>query len=317
MLFSCKEYTRVMTQYVLQVDNVSKRYDADFAVQNVSFGLKKGEVVGFVGLNGAGKSTTINMLMGFIRPTSGRVAVLGENIVPETAHKTHQNIGFAGGDMALFAHLTGEQYMNFLQTCYGLHDTTRARELCALFDPEMNKKIGDLSRGNKQKIALIAAFMHLPKVVILDEPSSGLDPLMQQTFLDLIRAETQKSTTILMSSHYLNEVADVCTRVLLIRSGRLVKDIPAHQLQSVNGKQVRVVSKNVIQPPTGAERITHEKIAGGHELSYVFKGSPSKLQQWLAMQPPVLDISIVEHDLESAFAELYEPEQSLGEVTRV
>jgi len=195
-----------MTQYVLQVHNVSKRYGADFAVQNVSFGLKKGEVVGFVGLNGAGKSTTINMLMGFIRPTSGRVAVLGETIVPETAHKTHRNIGFAGGDMALFEHLTGAQYMSFLQTCYGLRDTTRMQELCELFHPEMNKKIGDLSRGNRQKIALIAAFMHRPKVAILDEPSSGLDSLMQQTFLDLIRAETQQSTTILMSSHYLKRL---------------------------------------------------------------------------------------------------------------
>jgi hypothetical protein len=97
----------------------------------------------------------------------------------------------------------------------------------------------------------------------------------------------------------------------------MVKDIPAHQLQSVNGKQVRVVSKNVIWPPTGAERITHEKLAVGHELSFVFKGSPSKLQQWLATQPPLIDMSIVEHDLESAFADLYEPEQNLGEVGHV
>gem|GEM_PF-4163045 len=105
--------------------------------------------------------------------------------------------------------------------------------------------------------------------------------------------------------------------MLLIRSGRLVKDIPAHRLQSVNGKQVRVVSKNVIQPPTGAEQVTHEKTAMGREMSFVFKGSPRTLQQWLAVQPPLIDMSIVEHDLESAFADLYEPEQNLGEAGHV
>jgi ABC-2 type transport system ATP-binding protein len=182
-------------------------------------------------------------------------------------------------------------------------------ELSERFEPQLDKKISDLSRGNKQKIALIAAFMASPELVILDEPSSGLDPLMQQTFIELVREEKERGTTIFMSSHYLNEVVDVCSRVLLIRAGKLVKDIPAKQLVATGGKMVRVVSHRSVTPPKGAELVSREKTSEGFdELSFVYKAKSALLQQWLGGVTQLVDITIADHDLEAAFDDLYEQE---------
>lgn len=300
---------------VLQVAQLTKRYGKFTAISGVSFAVQKGEVVGFVGLNGAGKSTTINLLLGFLRATSGRVRLFGVDVTPETAHRTHQRIGFASGDMSLFDSLTARQYFAFLSRRYHLKDKTRFNELSLRFAPQLDTKIKDLSRGNKQKIALIGAFMASPELVILDEPSSGLDPLMQQAFLDLVREESERGTTVFMSSHYLNEVADVCSRVLLMRRGELVKDILAHQLAAAGGKMVRTVALHKVVPPKGAELVTHQKTDQGHETNFVYKGPAVNLQKWLASAPPLLDVTIAEHDLEAAFSDLYIKETK--EVTHV
>jgi ABC-2 type transport system ATP-binding protein len=244
-------------------------------------------------------------VLGFLRATKGSIRIFGDKVTPETAHWTHQRIGFASGDMSLFDSLTGKQYLSFLGRRYRIKNTDRLDELCQRFDPQLDKLIKDLSRGNKQKIALIGAFMTSPQLVILDEPSSGLDPLMQQAFLELVREERERGTTIFMSSHYLNEVADVCSRVLLMRKGRLVKDIQSHQLAAAGGKRVSVIATYGIVPPKGAELIAHQKTEQGHEVSFLYKGPAVHLQKWLASAPPLLDVTIVEHDLEAAFSDLY------------
>lgn len=289
----------------MQIEGLTKRYGAFHAIEDVSFNVARGEVVGFVGLNGAGKSTTINLVLGFLRATQGNIRIFGDKVTPETAHWTHQRIGFASGDMSLFDSLTGKQYLAFLGRRYRIKNTDRLDELCQRFDPQLGKRIKDLSRGNKQKIALIGAFMTSPQLVILDEPSSGLDPMMQQAFLDLVREESERGTTIFMSSHYLNEVANVCSRVLLMRKGRLVKDIQSHQLAQAGGKRVTATAVYAIVPPKGAEVITHQKTSHGHELSFLYKGPAVNLQKWLASAPPLLEVTIVEHDLEAAFSDLY------------
>jgi ABC-2 type transport system ATP-binding protein len=290
---------------IFEVTELTKRYGAFNAIDNISFAVTPGEVVGFVGLNGAGKSTTINLALGFLRASHGMIRLFGKLVTPETAHLTHRRIGFASGDMSLFDSLTGAQYLAFLQRRYHVQDTARLDELCQRFSPQLDKTIKDLSRGNKQKIALIGAFMASPQLVILDEPSSGLDPMMQQTFLDLVREEHGRGTTIFMSSHYLNEVADVCSRVLLMRNGQLVKDIQAHQLIAAGGKRVSVTSTYAVVPPHVAESVVHHKTAHGHELSFIYKGPAVDLQKWLASAPPLLEVEIVEHDLEAAFSDLY------------
>lgn len=295
-----------MTQAILSVKGLTKRYGGVAAIDNVSFDIQRGEVVGFVGLNGAGKSTTIDIIQGFLRPTEGSVALFGEPVHPENAHVSHQKIGFSTGDMNIFTNLTGGQYLKFVERAYGTKDSTAYRGLCATFEPQLDKKIGDMSRGNKQKIALIAAFMSEPELVILDEPSSGLDPLMQQHFVDLIREQAAKGTTVFMSSHYLNEVVDVCSRVLLIKKGVIVKDVPAEALVDAAGKMVRVVTKRKVTPPKAAELVQHESKEGEHVLSFVYKGKPLRLQEWLGTLPNLTDITIADHNAEATFDELYD-----------
>lgn len=294
---------------VIAVTGLTKRYNGIAAIDAVSFSVTKGEVVGFVGLNGAGKSTTINLMLGFLRASEGSVMLFGQEVTPQTAHQTHPKIGFASGDMSLFTNLTGKQYLQFIAGRFGVRDTSRLTELSERFEPQLDKKISDLSRGNKQKIALIAAFMASPELVVLDEPSSGLDPLMQQTFIELVREEKERGTTIFMSSHYLNEVVDVCSRVLLIRTGKLVKDIPAKQLMATGGKMVHVTSRHTVVPPKSAELVAHKKTGEGFdELSFVYKAKPALLQQWLEGVTQLVDITIADHDLEAAFDDLYEQE---------
>ncbi|HEY8886453.1 MAG TPA: ABC transporter ATP-binding protein [Candidatus Microsaccharimonas sp.] len=290
---------------VIAVKGLTKKYAGVAAVDNVDFTITKGEIVGFVGLNGAGKSTAINILLGFLNPTAGKVSLFGEPLTPQNAHNSHHRIGFATGDMSLFDSMTGHQYHSFIARAYGLTDMTAYKALCLRFDPDLDKKISLLSRGNKQKIALIAAFMTQPELVILDEPSSGLDPLMQQYFLELIREETEKGTTIFMSSHYLNEVIDVCSRILLIKKGRLTKDIPTSELGMAAGKLVRVITTRQVEPPKSARSVERQKQADGYILEFIYKDKVIRLQEWVTSLPNLQDIAITEHDPEATFEDLY------------
>jgi ABC-2 type transport system ATP-binding protein len=292
---------------IIETKQLSKVYGGVPAVEGVGFSVEKGEVIGFVGLNGAGKSTTINMLLGFQHPSRGEVYLFGEKVTLPNAHKSHHRLGFATGDMSLFDGMTGAQYLKFVARSYGLSvNTPTYQQLVDRFDPQLDKKLNTLSRGNKQKIALIAAFLAEPDLVILDEPSSGLDPLMQQHFLDLVREEAEKGTTIFMSSHYLNEVIDVCSRILLIKNGKLVKDMPASELEVGAGKLVRVVTKAKVSPPKNAELVEHEKRNDEYVLQFLYKDKAIRLQEWLGTLPHLHDLTVSDHSAEAAFEELYD-----------
>lgn len=296
---------------IIHAKNLSKRYKNSFAVKDASFEVQKGEVVGFVGLNGAGKSTTINMLLGFQKPTSGEVQLFGDRVTLPNSHKSHQRIGFATGDMALFDGMTGRQYLEFVARTYRVQlESPAFKELVEAFQPQLHKKLKTLSRGNKQKIALIGAFMTEPDLVILDEPSSGLDPLMQQRFLELVTAQASKGTTIFMSSHYVTEVVDVCTRILLIKEGSLLKDMPASELQLSSGKWVSVRTKTKVSPPKSAEKIRREKNSSGYTLEFIYTDNALRLQAWLSTLPQLQDVSITDHNPEAAFEDLYRIEEA-------
>lgn len=296
---------------IIQVQKVTKRYGHDTAVKEVSFEVNKGEIVGFVGLNGAGKSTTINMLLGFLKASEGEVRLFDQKITTSNAWRSHARLGFATGDMSLFEAMTGRQYLRFVSKLYGRRlEGERYTHLCTLFEPQLDKKIGDLSRGNRQKVALISAFMHNPELVILDEPSSGLDPLMQQRFLSLVREQAEKGVTIFMSSHYLNEVVDVCSRILLIKQGVLVKDMQASELEVTSGKRVRVVSKVKVQPPRDAQVESRSATRGAHNMEFIYNGPVPQLQLWLSGIKGLIDVSIDDHDSTAMFEDLYEEETS-------
>ena len=288
---------------MIAVSGLTKRYRRFAVVDDVSFEVTAGEVVGFVGLNGAGKSTTINMLLGFLRPSAGTVTLFGKKLTIANASTAHHGIGYATGDMSLFQDMTGRQYLRFVAKSYGktlVDDTFNG--LIKRFEPQLDKKLKYLSRGNHQKIALIAAFMVQPKLIILDEPTSGLDPLMQQRFLTLVRETAATGTAILMSSHNLEEVSDVCSRILLIKLGKLVKDITAEQLAAAVGKLVHVTTSEPARLPAGSELIKREV----GSVRFVYRGEAVWLQRWLGSLVGLQDVTITDHTAEATFKELYE-----------
>ncbi len=296
---------------MVRLEHVAKQFGTTKAVSEVSFAIKKGEIVGFVGANGAGKTTTISMLLGFISPTEGEVRLFGQPVRPSSAHQLHTRIGYAAGDMKLPAKLTGEQFLDFVaHQSKGSHEKRR-KELIEKFKPQLDKKIGTLSRGNKQKVALIAAFMTSPELVVLDEPTSGLDPVMQEVFLQLVREARANGTTIFMSSHYLNEVADVCSRIILMRSGKVIRDLSAKEMLAGSGKAVRVVSGyKALRPPQGVSDVEVTTEGTTTVLSFVSRLAPSELQVWLAGVKQLKDIEVTEYNLEGVFKSLYEDEEA-------
>lgn len=296
---------------IIAVTNVTKQFSDLLAVNNISFSVKKGEVVGFVGANGAGKTTTINLLLGFTTASEGEVQILGETVTPAKAHLQHRRIGYASGDMELPQNLTAKQYLGLLQSQNRRKNSkTRLAALTEKFQPVLDKPMHQLSRGNKQKIALIVALLPEPDLIILDEPTSGLDPIMQEVFLGCIREEAQKGTTIFMSSHYLNEVADVCSRVILMRGGKIVSDRPAKELFASSGKTVSVVTGYArTTTPRGAVAIKKTKLPDGLlRLSFEWRSDPAKLQQWVAGVKQLQDIEITEYNLDAAFKGMYDGE---------
>lgn len=295
---------------IIHFANVTKNFKDVVAVNDVSIRITPGEIVGFVGPNGAGKTTTLSMLMGFIRASDGIVTLFGDRkITPETAHKTHRRIGFIGGDMDLPNNLTGQQYLRFVRRRFGI-DSKYAAHLAEQLKPQLRPKIGNLSRGNKQKIALMAALSHQPDLIVLDEPTSGLDPLMQQTFLSIIRSEAQRGATILMSSHILSEIADVCTRVMFMKQGRIVSDRNINDIYAEAGKLVRLRgNKNTIHEAS-RHLPTHASISSQADDSLVLLYSATEIKpllRWLTTRN-FIDVEIETRELDDILKDLYRQE---------
>jgi ABC-2 type transport system ATP-binding protein len=205
--------------------NLSKRYPGakKYALRGLDFDIKTGEVYGFLGPNGAGKSTTIRLLMNFILPTTGEAKILDLDSVADSV-EVKSIVGYLSGEIALYPKMTGRQFLSYMQQLQPPKRTSYVRELIRQFNFDSREKIGNLSKGNRQKLGIIQAFMHEPAVLILDEPTSGLDPLMQEAFFELVRRHKQQGTTLFISSHNLSEVQKMCDRVGFIRDGQLIAE---------------------------------------------------------------------------------------------
>ena len=205
--------------------NLSKRYPGakNYAVRGLDFDIKSGEVYGFLGPNGAGKTTTIRLLMNFIQPTQGEAKILDLDSVTNSV-EIKSKVGYLSGEIALYPKMTGRQFLQYMSQLQPPKNVNYARQLIRLFEFNSSQKIGELSKGNRQKLGIIQAFMHQPEVLILDEPTGGLDPLMQEAFFELARQTKARGSTLFISSHNLSEVQKICDRVGFIRSGRLIAE---------------------------------------------------------------------------------------------
>ena len=205
---------------MIGVNNLTRDYGSGKGVFQVSFSITQGEVFGFLGPNGAGKTTTIRHLMGFLKPEGGSCSINGLDCW-KNAPEIQKSMGYIPGEIAFFPEMTGLQYLDFLRSYRGLSHTSRMKELMERFEVDARGKIRKMSKGMKQKIAIVAAFMHDPQVLILDEPTSGLDPLMQNRFTQLIQEERERGKTIFMSSHIFEEVEKTCHRICMIKDGKI------------------------------------------------------------------------------------------------
>src|SRR5674476_1127745 len=205
-----------MTEAAIRTNGLTKYFGDLAAVDGIDLEVNTGEIFGFLGPNGAGKTTTIRLLLDQLRPTSGHGQVLGLDL-RERSQQIRQQIGYLPGDLSLYPKLTGRATIDFFARLRGGVDMAYVDELAQRLDADLSRKVGEYSSGNRQKIGLIQAFMHKPALLILDEPNSGLDPLVQQTFQEMLREVRADGRTVFLSSHTLSEVERVQTRVRLVQ----------------------------------------------------------------------------------------------------
>src|SRR3954463_13271932 len=213
--------TIVRMTAVIALDRLTKSYGAARGIEGVSMSVEAGEVFGFLGPNGAGKTTTIRTLLDLLHPTSGTARVFGLDSRRDSG-AIHARLGNLPGDFTYAPRLSGRELLSYLAELRGVVNLGRAAELAAHFHADLERPLGPLSRGNRQKIGLVQAAFHDPELLVLDEPTGGLDPLMQEAFLEFVSAERDRGRTVFLSSHELDEVQRVCDRVGIIREGRLI-----------------------------------------------------------------------------------------------
>jgi ABC-2 type transport system ATP-binding protein len=247
----------------IQTNELTKYYGETRGIEDLTLDVREGEVFGFLGPNGAGKSTAIRTLMGFQSPSSGSATVLGHDVTDRSAMvEAKRSIGYIPAEMGFDEGVTGRRFLRYQASLKG---DTRSEELLELFDPPMDRKIGEYSTGNKRKLAVVLAFMHDPDLVIMDEPTSGLDPLMQERFYEFIRDEQDEGVTFFFSSHILSEVQKIADRVGVIRNGRLVELEDVETLLDRTGKRVSAHVAGTVDPGAFDIDGAHDVTVGGDE----------------------------------------------------
>jgi ABC-2 type transport system ATP-binding protein len=287
---------------------LTKHYGDVHALVDLNLEIESGEIFGFLGPNGAGKTTMIRTILDEIRPTAGGASILGMDS-HERSVEIRRSIGYVPGDLAMYPNLTGRDTITYFSNLRGGADWSYVDELADRLDADMTKKVGDLSSGNRQKIGLIQAFMNRPEVLIMDEPSSGLDPLVQREFQSMLREVTAKGSTVFLSSHTLSEVQRVADRVGIIRHGKL---IALESVASLRSKGLRTVE---LFFDTSVDGSVFENVAGvsdvavqNHHVTLSFSGQMETLLNVVTSNYTLVDISTQEADLEEIFLTYYRDE---------
>jgi ABC-2 type transport system ATP-binding protein len=228
---------------MIQVENLTKLYASGKGVRDLTFEIEAGEVFGYLGPNGAGKTTTIRNLLGFLKPDQGSCTINALDCWTES-EKIKQNLGYIPGEIAFFNSMTGVGFLNFMAELYGMKNTKRKNDLIDRFELDPAGRIRKMSKGMKQKLGLITACMHDPKIMIFDEPTAGLDPLMRERFVQFIGEEKQRGKTILMSSHSFEEIDRTCDRAGIIKEGYLVDVQTISVLKQTQARRFRLTLKS-------------------------------------------------------------------------
>jgi len=293
----------------IEVQALTKQYGSARGIDGLTFEVESGEVFGYLGPNGSGKTTTIRCLMGMLRPTCGRCEVLGERVLPGRA-TGHDRMGYLPGDFKIWEHLTGRRALRVLGSLgHGKAFLTRQAELAERLDLNLDRLVRALSKGNRQKIGLVYAFQHQPDLLILDEPTSGLDPLMRQVVLDLIREVAEAGATVLLSSHDLSEVAAVCQQAAILREGKLIELAPISTIMQQGQRRLKVWFAQGTPVPDIPKTLSDTRLIQKETscLEIAYQGSADRLLKWLAHYP-VDRITTPDTSLEDAFIQYYQKE---------
>lgn len=294
-----------MSTPLIDITDLSKFYGKARGIEHINLEINEGEIFGFIGPNGAGKSTTIRILMNMIFPTSGSARIMGLDVIRETK-KIKTQVGYIPSDANAYSAMN---VLEFLTYCIAFYDVNnveqRITELAGLFELDLNRKIADLSLGNRKKVSIVQSLLHRPRLLILDEPTTGLDPLMQSVFFELLRSENQKGMTIFFSSHILSEVQMLCKRVAIIKEGRII------QLEDIDNLRKKQLKKVSIEFDTWADKESikipgiEEVIAGpGNLLTFMYSGDLQTLIGFLS-EKKLINLMIEEPSLDEIFLHYY------------
>ena len=289
---------------VIEIDNLTKSYGSRRGIQNVSLSVKAGEIFGFLGPNGAGKSTTIRVLLGFLKASSGTARILGHDCWTDSTI-VRQQVGYVSGDVRLYPWLTLKRALQFVGEVRNIDIRQHGMELADRFHLEPDLPVRKMSRGNRQKVALVLALAHRPQLAILDEPTSGLDPLMQDALTDCMQEMASEGRTVFFSSHTLSEVESLCKQVAIIRDGTIVASEEIESLRKQAPRVVRITFDSA-QSAKAADWPDFVRLHSHHENGCVLHmdGPAAELIEWSARQP-ITDIDISPPSLEAVFRRFY------------
>lgn len=288
---------------IIEFNNLTKYYGDVKGCKDVDFNVKEGEIFGFIGPNGAGKSTTIRTMLSLIYPTSGSVSIFGKDAI-EFGPEIRSEIGYLPSEIFYYDKMKVIDLLEYSASFYKKDCSQRIKDLAEIMELDLNRKIEDLSYGNKKKVGIVQGLLHSPKLLILDEPTSGLDPLMQQKFFKLIKEENQKGATVLFSSHILSEVQQLCDRVAIIKDGEIISIQDIKAMQDDNYKKFTIKGNKI-----NHKKFTLEGITELHQLEqgiqFFYKGDINKMLTLISSED-VQDILIEEPTLEEIFMHYYE-----------
>ena len=287
---------------VIEASDLCKNYGNDVGIKNINLEIKKGEVFGFIGPNGAGKSTFIRTLLGLLHPSSGTAKVLGHNI-KNKSEEIRKKLGYLPSEVNYYDGMSSRELLEYHAGFYENVDTTKIKTLSEIFELDLDRKIEELSFGNKKKCAIIQSVIHEPDLLILDEPTSGLDPLMQNRFFELLEEENKKGTSIFFSSHILAEVQRLCNRAAIIRKGEISALEDIQSLLEKQMKKARFVfnEKQELKFISGVQNPTWTN----NKLTFDYIGPVKELIQWMS-QLDLQDAVLEEPDLETIFMNYYQ-----------
>lgn len=293
-----------MDKPVIEISGLSKYYGKVRGIENVDLEVHEGEIFGFIGPNGAGKSTTIRILLNLIFPNAGSAKIMGMDTILETKN-IRKITGYVPSDANAYRTLKVREFLTYCMRFYGMYDNKRLISLTGLFELDPDRIIGDLSMGNRKKVTILQGIIHKPRLLILDEPTTGLDPLMQSRFFELLRSENRDGMTIFFSSHILSEIQLFCKKVAIIREGLIIRVEDIDTLRRKQLKKVRVVFPD----KAASEAFTKEGIgqvitSKDNELVFMYPGRIDILLHHLTALKPE-DLTIEEPSLEEIFMHYY------------